>query len=61
MKAKRESKELVVAVKLSCSLWKEIKLRAVTEGTTMRRMVEDSLRLYLKTPSSRRRKKRGTR
>ena len=53
MKPKQDTKELVVAVKLSRSLWKEIKLRAVAEGTTLRRMVEDSLRLYLRTPSPR--------
>lgn len=56
MKAKRETKEQVVALKLSRQLWKEAKLRAVNEGIMLRRLVEDSLRLYLKRPISRRKK-----
>ncbi len=56
MKAKLETKEQVVALKLSGQLWKEAKLRAVNEGIMLRRLVEDSLRLYLKRPISQQKK-----
>ena len=59
MKATRKTKEQVVALKLSGQLWKEAKLRAVNEGIMLRRLVEDSLRLYLKRPISRQKKQGG--
>lgn len=47
---------IFVAATIPTRLWKEVKLRAVNEGTTLRQLVENSLRLYLKTPISRQKK-----